>query len=220
MSNQNQGNQMAAIYRANVTAAQAVCRGQDGMQVVHGTRKKTKNCPEGLDNAVVVAKWEYETTSEGLNKLVGQVLMSAAEDRLNLFVMENPMASEVSAELFSVEALSEFWISERESGGTWLNREALEKLWNASSTWKGICGRDEFKDGNAAYVKMAQSFKDLVLKCSSKVEVLPEAKRNVILAKLADEDMGGEMAEFLARRIEQMARKEKESKEEFNFDTL
>ena len=156
-----------------------------------------------VDSSLFVA----DSVPVAFRAIVESALLESAKGILAKFCSDAPIASEIPLGLFSVESLTEQFLSR---GEVWFSKEELEKEFVNSATWKRISGKAEFSS-SAQYQKAANQFKDTICKLSGKTAKIEDSICDVILAKLEDSDLSTEFGGFVVRRIEAIkARKTEE----------
>jgi len=148
---------------------------------------------------------------EAFRALVESCLMASAEQTLKDHVNASPNNWEILATAFDRPQLVESYLAKADS---WMTKEAFELAFTGSATWKRITSRAEFAS-NATYQAAANGFKDALLKITGKVAYIGKDQRDVILSKLATDDMQTEFGVFVVRRFEQMAKKDAVSEVSF-----
>jgi hypothetical protein len=179
-------------------------------------KETAKQTPK--ERAVIVPMEAITVTSaevsESFKALVEAVLLSTAQDTLKGFInASGDNCFEVPGELFFRTNLVENFLS-RDSN--WMSKEELELGFTASATWKRIAGRTEYTT-NKAYQNAANSFKDTILKLSGKAVQIPVDRCELLLSKIADEDLVTEFGCFVAKRLQTLKEK---SVEGFDLSAL
>jgi len=141
---------------------------------------------------------------DAFRALVESCLMAAAEQTLKTHCTDSPNNWEILATAFERPQLVESFLA---SADAWMTKEQFEIAFTGSSTWKRITSRAEFAS-NATYQAAANGFKDALLKITGKVAYIGKDQRDMILSKLATDDMQTEFGVFVVRRFEQMAKKD------------
>lgn len=170
-----------------------------GSVVIAQKWKQTSN-QQSKERAIIIPMecMKAPEVPESFRALVESALLSSAEAVLKAHCNEEPHAMEVNAaEMFSRVALTEAFL---QRGDSWLTKQELEIGFTASSTWKRITSREEFKT-NSAYQAAANSFKETILKLTGKNVQIDSDRCDTILAKLEDSDLETDFGQFVVRRL-------------------
>ena len=148
---------------------------------------------------------------ESFRPLVESLLQATIRKELNDWRDKNPLATEINLSATGIDraTLTESALSASKS--EWLSSDELRDLFDQSTTWLRIKASDNYKQ-SAQYRKIATAFRDMVLKLAAKNLTMPERDRDIILAKMDEQDMQTRLGDFIAMRIDRMNQR-KESAE-------
>lgn len=140
---------------------------------------------------------------ESFRPLVESLLQATIRKELNDWRDKNPLATEINLSATGIDraTLTESALSASKS--EWLSSDELRDLFDQSTTWLRIQASDNYKQ-SAQYRKIATAFRDMVLKLAAKNLTMPERDRNIILAKMDEQDMQTRLGDFIAMRIDRM----------------
>lgn len=198
------------------------------------TQSSGANAIKGIGEVVVSCKWKETAkqtskeravvipiecvkapeVSESFRALVESVLISQAEATLKNHVNANgDGANEVPLSLFDrTELVSSFLTG----ADNWMSKEALERAFTVSATWKKITSNPNFAT-NGVYQVQANRFKDAILKLTGKAVQMDPDKCDMILAKIEDSDLDTEFGGFVVNRLNKI---KNNGEKEFDLSAL
>lgn len=212
---------MLAIYSTG-DAATAVCP-KDGKHVIIKA-KKNNSRGEGADDgwqvfAVIPGFGSVVDSLGAWSDVVNAVLLQQASDSLKAWRLNNPMAGEVHASMFSAAQLREDYLAG--GSGLSMDKETLEKLFCASATYQSFVGSDKFKF-NAQYRTLVEIFKGKVVALAGRglVASVTDLDLDKIVAKIHDEDLSTQFGAYVLARVSQLKKKREEEETEIDLDAL
>lgn len=189
--------------------------------VVSAGRKKSGDTP-AWERHVVVPSFANSLDALGdWSAMVNAVLVRACSQALLDFVERNGgsscMASEFPLDLVSVENLRAAVLLESTGG---MDRAQLERAWVDSKTWQGIIKKEVYQRDSRARA-MADLFKERVLALAGRsTDSISDNDLNIILAKLADEDLNAPVGLFICKRVAQIRKNREVAPQELDIDAF
>lgn len=189
--------------------------------VVSAGRKKSGDTP-AWERHVIVPSFASSLDSLGdWSSMVNAVLVRACSQALLDFVERNGgsacMASEFPLDLVSVDNLRAAVLLESTGG---MDRAQLERAWIDSKTWQGIIKKEVYQRDSRARA-MADLFKERVLALAGRsTDSITDNDLNIILAKLADEDLNAPVGLFICKRISQIRKNREVAPQELDIDAF
>lgn len=170
------------------------------------TRKASNKNSQPRREFFVLVPREIITAPEvpaSFRPLVESLLLATLKKELNEWRDANQLAAELplATPFMTRAALTELAVTASKSD--WLSSDELRDLFDSSATWARIQASNNYKQ-HAQYRKIAQAFRDMVLKLAAKNLSMPEKDRDIILAKMDAQDMETRLGDFIAMRIDKM----------------
>lgn len=207
----------------------AVAQKETGVKVISCKRKKSVNCPEGFERAIILPSSYFQVSEKikGVNpkyhEFLELSLLELAGRRLLKFSEKATEANEIPCNLFLPDNLLE-WSKEDKAESMWINKEELEAGFKSGKTWERISSREEFKNkdhsAHRQYHAMVNQLLEQLLKFSAKNCTLTENQIDRILVKLDPQDLDTDWGTFIAFRAENLKKKLQEVLPELDFDML
>ena len=189
--------------------------------VVSAGRKKSGDTP-AWERHVIVPSFASSLDALGdWSSMVNAVLVRACSQALLDFVERNGgsscLASEFPLDLVSVDNLRAAVLLESTGG---MDRAQLERAWIDSKTWQGIIKKEVYQRDSRARA-MADLFKERVLALAGRsTDSISDNDLNIILAKLADEDLNAPVGLFICKRISQIRKNREVATQELDIDAF
>lgn len=189
--------------------------------VVSAGRKKSGDTP-AWERHVVVQSFANSLDSLGdWSAMVNAVLVRACSQALLDFIERNGgsscMASEFPLDLVSIENLRAAVLLESTGG---MDRAQLERAWLDSKTWQAITAKEVYQRDSRARA-MADLFKERVLALAGRsTDSISDNDLNIILAKLADEDLNAPVGLFICKRVSQIRKNREVAPQELDIDAF
>jgi hypothetical protein len=140
--------------------------------------------------------------------LLDAVLIEAAKSilsnyYLNIWDNNKVTVSSIPAHLINADA-----IIEEASGNNsdWMTKDELTNAWKESATRNAVYNQQRYAT-DKAYQRAYTRFEEMILKLAGKTSTYQPDELDVILAKIADDDLNTQFGLFVMRRIEALRNK-------------